>query len=93
MSFDLDMASFELQNRPSFTYNIPNIMWLINKKFVKMRSMHLGEIIKKMSSKLSGKEIIGEGFYMLPDRPAGGKFVVSHNICCATQCVTYKTAV
>jgi len=72
MSFDLDMASFELQNCPNFPYNIPNIIWKLNRKFSKIRAMSIKEIKEKLSSKLSGNELTEEGFYRLPDRHWGG---------------------
>lgn len=68
MSFDLDMASFELQNRPCFPYNIPNIIWLLDKKLSKIKNMSVKEIAKIVLSKISEDKQAEEGFYRLPDR-------------------------
>ena len=71
MSFDLDMASFEMQNRPSFPYNIPNVIWMLKKKIANLRTMNFRDIQEKMSDKQSGEKVIEEGFYRLPERPSG----------------------
>jgi len=93
MSFDLDMASFELHNRPCFPYNIPNITWTMNNKFSKMKALSFREIIEKFLCKLSGKNNMEENLYRLPDRPVGGgKYIVICSIRYAAQCETYRTA-
>ena len=71
MSFDLDMASFELSHMPSFPYNIPNLIWFVNKKVTKIKALSIKEIIEELSSEFSGKQHLEEGFYRLPDRPMG----------------------
>ena len=56
MSFDLDMASFEMQDMPCFPYNIPNLIFKYKIAFKKFSKMPLGQITKIILSKMTCKK-------------------------------------
>lgn len=70
MSFDLDIASFEIQHEPMFPYNIPNKILQYKLLLKKIKKMSLSEVIKKIKCKLqhySENECkIEDNIYRLP---------------------------
>ncbi len=47
LSFDIDIASFEMINSPMFPYNIPNLFYNMNEKFRKLRKISFREFMVK----------------------------------------------
>lgn len=56
MSFDLDMASFEMQDMPMFPYNIPNLIYKFRCIYRECKRMSLQQIVRKVKEKFSGEE-------------------------------------
>ena len=68
MSFDIDMASFEMSDKPMFPYNIPNIIWEYSSIIHKVRTLSLKEVVSKLIKKNNrGKSLPNEGYFRLPN--------------------------
>lgn len=69
MSFDVDMASFEMLDMPCFPYNIPNILYKCRIMIRKIRRKTLIQIINKIIGKRNfeeSKSVVD--FYRLPQK-------------------------
>lgn len=71
LSFDIDTASFEMFDSPMFPYNIPNIVYNIKAKYLRIRRMKSNEIPNKLfnivrSKKVSVEVSTPEILYRLP---------------------------
>ena len=68
MSFDVDMASFEMSDMPMFPYNIPNMIWEYCNIIHKVRTLTLKEVVTKLINKNNrGQSLLNEGYFRLPD--------------------------
>lgn len=69
MSFDLDMASFEISDMPCFPYNIPNLLFKFKGFCERLRSLSFRKIVSIITRKVKGgKNIQSESIYRLPLR-------------------------
>lgn len=68
MSFDIDMASFEMLDMPCFPYNIPNLIYKYKILFQKIGNMSIEQIVNKIRIKLTNKKNeISDDIYRLPE--------------------------
>lgn len=66
MSFDIDMASFEMLDMPGFPYNIPNVFFKIKNKLKRVKLMTFKQIIDKITGEEANN--CNDDYYRLPHR-------------------------
>ena len=52
LSFDLDVASFEMRDQPPFPYNMPFIIWNWKRRFNIIKKMKFKDVLKKIKNKM-----------------------------------------